>query len=147
MALFSAALAFAAPRILNIAKSAVESRIAGRSRPRNQRITGLASATPQIFSPTGRGIAAPTAPTRSTGPVITGLPHPGSTVETRGRARVPDTVIVNTETGEVTERPRRRRRRRMLTCADRADISFITATLGKGSGGQQAIAQLLSRCN
>lgn len=32
------------------------------------------------------------------------------------------------------ERPRRRRRRRVLTSNDRADISFITATLGAPAG-------------
>jgi len=31
-------------------------------------------------------------------------------------------------------RPRRRRRRRVLTANDRADISFITATLGAPAG-------------
>ncbi len=32
------------------------------------------------------------------------------------------------------DRPRRRRRRRVLTSNDRADISFITATLGAPAG-------------
>lgn len=40
---------------------------------------------------------------------------------------------------------RRRRRRRLLTASDKADIAFITGTLGKGEMGKAAIASLLSR--
>lgn len=40
---------------------------------------------------------------------------------------------------------RRRRRRRLLTASDKADIAFITGTLGKGEIGRSAIAALLSR--
>jgi len=36
--------------------------------------------------------------------------------------------------GDGDGRPRRRRRRRVLTSNDRADISFITATLGSPAG-------------
>jgi hypothetical protein len=54
---------------------------------------------------------------------------------------------IDLETGEITEKPRRRRRKRLLTCADRQDITFITATLGKGQMAQTAIASLLARCN
>lgn len=36
--------------------------------------------------------------------------------------------------GDGDDRPRRRRRRRVLTSNDRADISFITATLGAPAG-------------
>lgn len=36
------------------------------------------------------------------------------------------------------ERPRRRRRKRALTASDRADIAFITATLGKPAGANFA---------
>lgn len=50
-------------------------------------------------------------------------------------------------TGEIRKKPKRRRRRRLLTCGDRSDIAFITATLGKGQAGQTAIASLLARCN
>ena len=40
---------------------------------------------------------------------------------------------------------RRRRRRKRLTASDKADIAFITGTLGKGEMGRTAIAALLSR--
>jgi hypothetical protein len=40
---------------------------------------------------------------------------------------------------------RRRRRRKLLTASDKADIAFITGTLGKGEMGRTAIAALLSR--
>lgn len=51
-------------------------------------------------------------------------------------------------TGFLVKRPKpRRRRRRMLTCSDRQDISFLTATLGKGDMAKSAIAALLSGCN
>lgn len=36
------------------------------------------------------------------------------------------------------ERPKRRRRKRALTASDRADIAFITATLGKPAGANFA---------
>jgi len=36
------------------------------------------------------------------------------------------------------DRPKRRRRKRALTASDRADIAFITATLGKAAGGNFA---------
>ncbi len=39
----------------------------------------------------------------------------------------------------------RRRRKRMLTCGDKSDISFLTATLGKGDMAKAAIGALLSR--
>ncbi len=38
----------------------------------------------------------------------------------------------------------RRRRRRMLTCSDKADIAFLTATLGKGEMAKSAIGSLLA---
>ncbi|KKL53752.1 hypothetical protein LCGC14_2272310 [marine sediment metagenome] len=37
------------------------------------------------------------------------------------------------------ERPRRRRRKRVFTANDRADISFISATLGAPAGKQVAM--------
>lgn len=36
------------------------------------------------------------------------------------------------------DRPKRRRRKRALTASDRADIAFITATLGKTAGANFA---------
>ncbi len=39
----------------------------------------------------------------------------------------------------------RRRRKRMLTCSDKSDIAFLTATLGKGEMAKSAIGSLLSR--
>lgn len=39
----------------------------------------------------------------------------------------------------------RRRRKRMLTCSDKSDIAFLTATLGKGDMAKSAIGSLLSR--
>ncbi len=38
----------------------------------------------------------------------------------------------------------RRRRRRMLTCSDKSDIAFLTATLGKGEMAKSAIGSLLA---
>lgn len=38
----------------------------------------------------------------------------------------------------------RRRRRRMLTCSDKEDIAYLTATLGKGEMAKSAIGQLLA---
>jgi len=40
------------------------------------------------------------------------------------------------------DRPRRRRRKRVFTSSDRADISFITATLGSPSG--KAVAMIIA---
>lgn len=40
---------------------------------------------------------------------------------------------------------RRRRRRRLLTCSDRQDIAYLTATLGKGQLASSAIGSLLAR--
>jgi len=37
-------------------------------------------------------------------------------------------------------RPRRRRRRRALTASDRADIAFISGTLGKAAGDRFAVS-------
>lgn len=44
--------------------------------------------------------------------------------------------------GDDGDRPRRRRRKRVFTAADRADISFITATLGSPSG--KAVAMIIA---
>jgi len=44
----------------------------------------------------------------------------------------------------IGQKPRRRRRRRALTASDRADIAFITATLGVPAGKAFAI-QLAAR--
>ncbi len=40
----------------------------------------------------------------------------------------------------------RRRRKRMLTCSDKSDIAFLTATLGKGEMAKSAIGSLLANC-
>lgn len=40
----------------------------------------------------------------------------------------------------------RRRRKRLLTCGDKADISFLTGTLGKGEMAKAAISAVLARC-
>lgn len=40
------------------------------------------------------------------------------------------------------DRPRKRRRKRVFTASDRADISFITATLGSPSG--KAVAMIIA---
>ncbi len=49
-------------------------------------------------------------------------------------------------TGQIYCKKTRRRRKRLLTCSDKADIAFITGTLGKGSLAQTAIASLLAKC-
>lgn len=49
--------------------------------------------------------------------------------------------------GYYVKKKRRKRRKRMLTCSDRSDISFITATLGKGEMAKSAIAALISNCH
>jgi len=51
-------------------------------------------------------------------------------------ALVPDGIGFPGFGGE--DRPRRRRRKRALTASDRADIAFITATLGKPAGANFA---------
>ncbi len=40
----------------------------------------------------------------------------------------------------------RKRRKRMLTCSDKQDIAFLTATLGKGEMAKSAIGSLLANC-
>ncbi len=49
-------------------------------------------------------------------------------------------------TGEIYCKKIRKRRKRLLTCSDKADIAFITGTLGKGALAQTAISSLLARC-
>ncbi len=49
-------------------------------------------------------------------------------------------------TGQLVEVKKRRRRRRLLSCSDKADIAFVTGTLGKGSLASTAISSLLARC-
>ena len=53
---------------------------------------------------------------------------------------------VDPVTGEITILKRRRRRKRLLTCSDKADIAFLTGTLGKGALAQGAITSVLSKC-
>jgi len=55
---------------------------------------------------------------------------------------------VDPATGQlVARKKRRRRRRRLLTCGDKADIAFLTGTLGKGSLASTAISAVLARCS
>ncbi len=49
-------------------------------------------------------------------------------------------------TGQLVLIKPRSRRKRLLTCQDKADIAFVTGTLGKGEMGKTAISSLLSRC-
>ncbi len=72
---------------------------------------------------------------------------PQTTLRTNGSVPSgPVTLKVDPVTGKVVRVPqKRRRRRRLLTCSDRADIAFITATLGKGQLASGAINAVLSR--
>ena len=100
-------------------------------------ISGGTGNGPVLFEdtslPPGGGVLARTGSQKGGGMIASG----------KGKGTKAD---IDPETGEITEKPRRRRRRRLLTCADRADITFITATLGKGEIAKTAIASLLSRC-
>lgn len=60
---------------------------------------------------------------------------------------VPSTRFDLLPDGTIRLVKRRKRRKRLLTCSDRADIAFLTGTLGKGAMGQSAVTSLLSRCN
>ncbi len=55
-------------------------------------------------------------------------------------------VAVDHCTGQIVCKKTRKRRKRLLTCSDKADIAFITGTLGKGAMAQTAISALLARC-
>ncbi len=55
-------------------------------------------------------------------------------------------VAVDPCSGAIVCKKTRRRRKRMLTCADKADIAFITGTLGKGQMAQVAISALITKC-
>lgn len=57
---------------------------------------------------------------------------------------LPDLFGGGNGAGPMGDKPRRRRRRRALTASDRADIAFITATLGVPAGKAFAI-QLAAR--
>jgi hypothetical protein len=91
---------------------------------------------PDLTMPPGGGVLAP------------GRAGGGTVAGRNGAVTVKSVNLEqNPITGEITEKPKRRRRRRLLTCSDRADIAFITGVLGKGQSGQAAIATLLARCN
>ncbi len=55
-------------------------------------------------------------------------------------------VAVDKCSGAIVCKKTRRRRKRMLSCSDKVDISFITGTLGKGQMAQAAIAALIAKC-
>jgi len=55
-------------------------------------------------------------------------------------------VAVDKCTGQLVCKKTRRRRKRMLTCGDKADIAFLTGTLGKGQMAQTAISALIAKC-
>ena len=75
--------------------------------------------------------------------VLQPLPVPSKTIDI-----IPGTKFdIDPVTGEVTAKKKRRRRKRLLTCADKADIAFIVGTLGKGQTGTSAVTTLLARCN
>lgn len=72
---------------------------------------------------------------------------PGADIDIQSQGFAPGTKFeVDPATGEVKIIKRRRRRKRLLTCSDKADIAFVTGTLGKGSLASTAISSLLSRC-
>lgn len=103
----------------------------------NQSVTAPASRT--LVSTSGFNVA----PASSQIPMQGSTFAPGANIEI-----IPDSRFeLDPLTGEVTKKKRRKRRRRMLTCADRSDIAFITATLGKGASGQAAIAGLIAKCS
>ncbi len=56
------------------------------------------------------------------------------------------TVATDPRTGELICKKTRKRRKRLLTCSDKADIAFLTGTLGKGQLGQAAVTAVLTRC-
>lgn len=67
---------------------------------------------------------------------------PGADIEI-----VPGTRFdIDPVTGDVVCKKTRRRRKRLLTCSDKADIAFLTGTLGKGALAQTAITSVLARC-
>lgn len=75
------------------------------------------------------------------GPVVKGVAGGGALVA--AQEFLPDILGFGGIGGDGA-RPRRRRRRRALTASDRADIAFITATLGVPAGKAFAI-QLAAR--
>jgi len=106
-----------------------------------QSVLGGKRTSPQgPFGQVFRGID----PGTSQGAMIpTGAPN----IDIQSQGFPPGTKMeVDPATGEIKIIKRRRRRRRLLTCADKADIAFVTGTLGKGQMGQAAVTTLLSRC-
>ncbi len=55
-------------------------------------------------------------------------------------------IAIDKCSGQMVCRKNRKRRKKMLTCSDKVDISFLTGVLGKGANGQAAIQALLARC-
>ncbi len=73
--------------------------------------------------------------------------RPGAAIEIEGQGLAPGTQFkVDPVSGELVIVKRRRRRKRLLTCSDKADIAFLTGTLGKGALAQGAITSVLSKC-
>jgi len=71
----------------------------------------------------------------------------GADIDILSQGFPPGTKLeVDPATGEIRIVKRRRRRKRLLTCGDKADIAFLTGTLGKGQLAQGAITSLLSKC-
>jgi len=103
-------------------------------------ISGGGLTTQQILSQQGTTLGA-------AGPV-TGSTFPeGASIDIDSQGLPQGTVFkVDPVSGEIVILKRRRRRKRLLTCSDKADMAFVTGTLGKGQMGQAAISSLLSRC-
>jgi len=82
------------------------------------------------------------------GGVVTGKTfEPGADIQIDSQGLPQGTVFkIDEATGEIVILKRRRRRKRLLTCGDKADIAFLTGTLGKGQLAQGAITSLLSKC-
>ena len=68
--------------------------------------------------------------------IAVGTPGRAALTGFGGGALLPDFSLPGFGGGD--DRPRRRRRKRALTASDRADIAFITATLGKPAGANFA---------
>ncbi len=79
-------------------------------------------------------------------PALTTGPQPQGSLNGDGVCPPGFTVAVDHCTGQIICKKTRRRRKRLLTCSDKADIAFLTGTLGKGQLAQTAISSLLSRC-
>lgn len=92
-----------------------------------------------------RGAANLVAPGPALIPQIQPIPTGMSGAEVVVAAAGTDTFKIDA-LGQLVLVKKRRRRKRLLTCSDKADIAFVTGTLGKGSLAQSAISSLLARC-